>query len=71
MITEQYIPCRYFSQVYDGTHVMAGHCGGGSTSIVETRKQKDSLCALPNHQLYLVVVHAMSVTQAINDFLHV
>ena len=47
MITEQYIPCRYFSQVYDGTHVMAGHCGGGSTSIVGTRKEKDSLCALP------------------------
>ena len=47
MITEQYIPRRYFSQVYDGTHVMAGHCGGGSTSIVGTRKEKDSLCALP------------------------
>ena len=36
-------------------------------SIAETRKQIPYVHSL-NHQLHLVVVHAMLVEQAINDF---
>ena len=37
---------KILSQVYDGTSVMAGHCGGAQHVIAGTRKQKSFLCAL-------------------------
>ena len=55
-------------QVYDGASIMAGHCGG-----VQRLLQKSENRKIPyvHYQLRLVVVQAMSVEQAINDFLHV
>ena len=51
---------------------MAGHCGGVQRLLQERENRRIPYvhCCL-NHQLHLVVVHAMSVEQAINDFLHV
>ena len=61
---------KILSQVYDGTSIMAGHCGGGG--LLQQRENRKTPCVhCLNHQLHLVVVHAMSVEQAINDFLHV
>ena len=44
---------------------MAGRCRGVQRRLQERENRK------MNQQLHLVVMHAMSVEQAINDFLHV
>ena len=62
---------KILSKVYDGTFVMAGHCGGVQHLLQEQESKKILYAHCLNHQLHLAVVLAMSVEQAINDFLHV
>ena len=50
---------------------MAGHCRGVQRLLQQRENRKIPYVHCLNHQLHLVVVHAMSVKQAINDFLHV
>ena len=50
---------------------MVGHCGGVQHLLQKRETRKIPYVNYPNHQLHLIVVHAMSVEQAINDFLHV
>ena len=59
---------KILRQVYDDASVMARHCGG--VQRLGTRKQKDSFCALLEPSIAPVVMHAMSVEQVINDYLH-
>ena len=61
---------KILSQVYDGSLVMAGHCGGVQ-HLFQERETKIPYVHCLNHQLHLVVVQAISVEQAINDFFHV
>ena len=51
--------------------VMAGHCGGVQRLLQDRENRKISYVHCLNHQLHLVVVHAMSVEPVINVFLHV
>lgn len=62
---------KTISQVFDGAALMSGKHGG-----VQKLLQKELGCAIPyvhclNHQLHLVVVHAMSAETALMDFFHV
>ena len=50
---------------------MVGHCGGVHRLLQERENRKIPYMHCVNHQLHLAVVHAVSVEQAINDFLHV
>ena len=59
---------KILSQVYDGASVMAGHCGGVQR-VLQEREKRNVQCL--NHQLHLVVEHALSAEQANNDFLNV
>ena len=60
---------KIFNQVYDGASVMARHCGEIQRLFQERENRKIPYVHCLNHQWHLVVVHAMSVEQAINDFL--
>ena len=50
---------------------MAAPFGGVQRLLQEGENRKISFVSWLNHQLHLVVVHAMLVKQTINDFLHV
>ena len=58
-------------QVYDGAPAMTGYCEGVQRLLQERENRKIPYVHCLNHQLRLIVMHAMSVEQAINDFLHV
>ena len=60
---------KILSQVYDGASVMAEHDEGVERLLQELENRKIPYVHCLNHQLHLVVVHAMSVEQAINYFL--
>ena len=62
---------KTLSQIYDGASAMAGHRGEVQRLLQERENRKISYVQCLNHQLRLVVVHAMSVEQAINDLLHI
>ena len=47
------------------------NCGGVQRLLQERENRKISCVCCLNHQLRLVMVHAISVEQAINDFLNV
>ena len=49
---------------------MTGLCGGVQRLFQERDNRKILYVHCLNHQLHLVVVHAMSVEHAIYDFLH-
>ena len=49
---------------------MTGQCRGVQRLLQERENRKISCMHCLNYQLHLVVVYAMSVEQAINDFLH-
>ena len=60
---------KILSQVYDGAAVMSGKHGGVQRLLQEGRQGKrlpDVHCL--KHQLHLVVVHALSEEQAVQDF---
>ena len=65
------ISSKILSQINDGASVMAGHCGGVQRLLQERESRRIPCVHCLNHHLHLVVVHAMSVEQTINDFLHV
>ena len=58
-------------QVHDGASVMAKHYKEVQGLLQEQKNRKIPNVHCLNHQLYLAVVHAISVAQAINDFLYV
>ena len=58
------------SQVCDGASAIGGHCGEVQGLLQNQENIKIPCVHCLNHQLYLVVVRAMLVEQAINDFLH-
>ena len=62
---------KILSQVYDDASVMAEHCGGVQPLLRERGNRKIPYVHCLNHRLHLVVLHAMSVEQAINKFLNV
>ena len=62
---------KILSQFYDGASVMAGLRGRVQRLLQERENIKIPCKHCLNHQLYLVVAHAMSIEKAINDFLHV
>ena len=59
------------SQIYNGTSVMVGHCGGVQCLFQERENRKVFCVHCLNHKLHLVVVHAMLVKQRISNFLNV
>ena len=59
---------KIISQVYDGASVMAGHCGGVQRLLQRQENTKIPYVHCLNHQLHLVVLHAMPMEQATNDF---
>ena len=65
------ISSKILSQVYDGASVMVGHCGGVQRLLQERENRTILYVHCQDHQLHLVVTHAMSIEQAINEFLHV
>ena len=62
---------KTLSQVHSGASVMAGHCGGVQCLLQERENRNIPYVHCLNHQLHLLVVHAMLLEQAINEFLHV
>ena len=62
---------KILSLVYNGASVMVGHCGGIQRLFQEQENRTIPYVHYLNHQMHLVVMHAMSVVQAIDDFLHV
>jgi len=62
---------KIFSQVYDGASVMAGKNGGVQRILQEREDREIPYIHCFNHQLHLVVVHAMSAERPVKDFLHV
>ncbi|GAA6092116.1 zinc finger MYM-type protein 1-like [Tachysurus ichikawai] len=59
---------KILSQVYDGAAVMAGKYGLVQRLLQEIVGREIPYVHCLNHQLHLVVVHALSAEQAINDF---
>ena len=62
---------RILNQVYNGVFAVAEHCGGVQHLLQKRGNKEVSYEHCLNHQLHLVVVYAMSIEQAINDFSHV
>ena len=62
---------KILREVYDGVSVMAGHCGGVQRLLQERENRKIPYVHCLSHQSHLILMHAMSVEQAINDFLDV
>ena len=61
---------KILSQLHDGASVMARHCARVQSLFQERENRKIPYARCLNHQSYLLVVKAMSVKQAINNFLH-
>ena len=59
------------SQVFDRVALMSGKHGGGPKLLQEKLGHEIPYVHCLNHQLHLVVVHAMSVETAVVDFFHV
>ena len=59
---------KKLSQVYDGTSGMVGYREGVQRLLQERENRKIPYVHCLSHQLHLVVVHAISVKQAINNF---
>uniref|UniRef100_A0A671QMD9 DUF4371 domain-containing protein n=1 Tax=Sinocyclocheilus anshuiensis TaxID=1608454 RepID=A0A671QMD9_9TELE len=62
---------KILSQVYDGAAVMAGKCGGVQRLLQEKVGREIPYVHCLNHQLHLVLVHALSAEQAIQDFFRI
>ena len=62
---------KILSKFYNGASVIAGQCGEIQSLFQKRENRKIPYVHCLNHQLHLIVMHAMSVKQAINDFLHV
>ena len=60
---------KILSQVYDGASVMAGHYGGLQHLLQERENRKIPYVHCLHYQVHIVVVHAMSIEQAINYIL--
>ncbi|ROI52181.1 Zinc finger MYM-type protein 1 [Anabarilius grahami] len=59
---------KILSQVYDGAAVMSGKYGGVQRLLQEKVGREIPYVHCLNHQLHLVVVHALSAEKAIQDF---
>ena len=59
---------KIISQIYNGASVMVGLCGKVQRLLQERENRMIPCVHCLNHQLHLVVVHAMSVKQAISNF---
>ena len=62
---------RILNQVCDGVFAVAEHCGEVQHLLQERENKEVFYVHCLNHRLHLVVVYAMSIEQAINDFSHV
>ena len=62
---------KILSQVYDGASVMSGKRGGVQTILQERLGREIPYVHCLNHQLHLVLVHAMSTETAILEFFEV
>ena len=60
---------KILSQVYDGAAVMSGKHGGVQRLLQEREGREIPYVHCLNHQLHLVVAHALSEEQAVQDFL--
>lgn len=59
---------KILSQVYDGASLMSGRHGGVQKLLQNKLDRKIPCIHCFNHQLHLVVVHAMSSEAAVQDF---
>uniref|UniRef100_A0A3B1J476 DUF4371 domain-containing protein n=1 Tax=Astyanax mexicanus TaxID=7994 RepID=A0A3B1J476_ASTMX len=59
---------KILSQCYDGANVMSGREGGMQKLLQDKLKREVPYIHCFNHQLHLVVVHAMSSENTIEDF---
>ncbi|KAI2645227.1 Zinc finger MYM-type protein 1 [Labeo rohita] len=64
-------PSKILSQVYDGASLMSGKIGGVQKLLQEKLNKNIPYVHCLNHQLHLVVVHAMSAEAAVMDFFNV
>ncbi|XP_073730590.1 uncharacterized protein [Misgurnus anguillicaudatus] len=64
-------PSKILSQVYDGASLMSGKFGGVQKLLQEKLNKNIPYVHCLNHQLHLVVVHAMSAEEAVMDFFKV
>lgn len=62
---------KILSQVYDGASVMAGKHGGVQKLLQEILEREIPYVHCLNHQLHLVVIHALAAEKAVTDFLEV
>lgn len=62
---------KILSQVYDGAALMSGKKGGVQKLMQDKLGREIPYVHCLNHQLHLVVVHAMSAEQAVEDFFNV
>ncbi|KAJ3582910.1 hypothetical protein NHX12_000116 [Muraenolepis orangiensis] len=62
---------KILSQVYDGASLMSGRRGGVQRLLQDELGREIPYVHRFNHQLHLVVVHAMSGERAIEDLFHI
>ncbi|XP_049323536.1 zinc finger protein 862-like [Astyanax mexicanus] len=64
-------PEKILSQVYDGASLMSGKHGGVQKLLQEKLDREIPYVHCYNHQLHLVVIHALAVEKAVIDFFSV
>ena len=64
-------PEKIISQVYDGASLMSGKHGGVQKLLQQKLDREIPYVHCYNHQLHLVVIHALAVEKAVTDFFSV
>ncbi|CAK6983693.1 zinc finger MYM-type protein 1-like [Scomber scombrus] len=64
-------PEKIISQVYDGASLMSGKHGGVQKLLQQKLDKEIPYVHCYNHQLHLVVIHALAVEKAVMDFFSV
>jgi len=62
---------KILSQVYDGASLMSGKYGGVQKLLKDKLGRDIPYVHCFNHQLHLVIVHAMSVENAVEEVFHI